>query len=295
VTIDVPPVEGPRPSPAPLYPRADLGPLAAALAKAQAAFPTIGRDKSVTVQTKSGGSYSFKYAPLDTILSATRGPLTANGLALMQLLDDGALVTSLIHESGAIISGRIDLPQTANIQELGSAVTYLRRYAIQALLGIAAEEDDDGNRAAGNTVLSTKVERTDDGGLVGLVEVGKQQTSDFVLRTDRERGPTIGFRLRGEKGGILVRAFGPLATQLDEARELVVTKRVTAWGRVGDETIPATDKKPAVTYQVLTAERIRVPGLADLPVPSEPAPDGVVGLTEAESEALWTEMDRIGA
>jgi hypothetical protein len=129
----------------------NLGPLAAALAKASTEFTTVTRDKTVTVQTKTGGSYSFKYAPLDTILAAVRGPLSKNGLALVQLLDEGALVTTLIHESGASISGRIGLPNTADVQALGSAITYLRRYAIQAVLGIAAEEDDDGNHAAGNS------------------------------------------------------------------------------------------------------------------------------------------------
>jgi hypothetical protein len=128
-----------------------LGPLVAALAKAQTQFATVTRDKTVTVQTRTGGSYQFSYAPLDTILAAVRTPLSENGLVLVQTLDDGALVTSLLHESGASISGRMTLPSTTDIQGLGSAITYLRRYAIQAMLGIAAEEDDDGNHAAGNT------------------------------------------------------------------------------------------------------------------------------------------------
>jgi hypothetical protein len=130
----------------------NLGPLAAALAKAQTQFATVTRDKTVTVQTKTGGSYKFSYAPLDTILGAVRGPLSENGLALVQMLDDGALETTLIHESGASLTGRIALPNSSDIQGLGSAITYLRRYAIQAMLGIAAEEDDDGNHADGNTV-----------------------------------------------------------------------------------------------------------------------------------------------
>jgi hypothetical protein len=128
----------------------DLGPLAAALAKAQEGFGVVKRDKTVTVKTRDGGSYSFAYAPLDTILGHVRQPLADNGLVLVQQLNDGALDTSLIHESGAILSGSIDLPATSDIQALGSAITYLRRYAIQALLGIAAEDDDDGNHAAGN-------------------------------------------------------------------------------------------------------------------------------------------------
>ena len=127
-----------------------LGPLAEALAKAQAEFPPVTRSKTVTVRTKTGGSYTFSYAPLDAILGAVGPALTKHGLALVQMLDGGALVTLLMHESGASLEGRAPLPPMDDIQSFGSAITYLRRYAIQALLGIAAEEDDDGNRASGN-------------------------------------------------------------------------------------------------------------------------------------------------
>lgn len=132
------------------------GTLAGALARAQAAFPTIPRDREVTVTSrKTGTSYKFKYAPLDTILAAVRKPLSDNGLALSQLLDGPDLVTLLMHESGETLSGRMPLPPHEDVQGLGSAITYLRRYAIQALLGIAAEEDDDGNGAAGNKAKVT--------------------------------------------------------------------------------------------------------------------------------------------
>jgi hypothetical protein len=97
----------------------ELGPLAASLAKAQVAFPTVTRDKKVTVTTKTGGSYSFTYAPLDSILNAVRVPLADNGLVVVQLIDDGDLVTSLIHESGGILSGRVALPTDVDIQGFG--------------------------------------------------------------------------------------------------------------------------------------------------------------------------------
>lgn len=127
------------------------GAIAAALAKAQAAFPAIARDKEVTVTSKSGSSYKFKYAPLESILSAVREPLSSNGLAIVQLLDDGDLVTMLLHDSGARLAGRVSLPAVDGLQAFGSAITYLRRYSIQAILGIATEEDDDGNHASGNS------------------------------------------------------------------------------------------------------------------------------------------------
>jgi hypothetical protein len=274
-------------------PTVDVGPLAAALAKAQMQFPPITRDKTVTVQTKTGGSYSFKYAPLDSILGAVRGPLSANGLVLVQMLDSGGLVTTLIHESGASLSGRVDLPQTADIQGLGSAITYLRRYAIQAVLGIAAEEDDDGNRAAGNRIVPD-VQRGDDGSLIGVVQVGDKVSSDFLLRQTPE-GSALGFRLRGDRGGILVEARGDLAEALFANRDAVVGQRVTVWGSITERQFTPKGKPP-VSYQVLSAERVRVPDLGNLPAdttpnPGEP-PEPVLGAHEAESVPLFSDDEQ---
>lgn len=271
-----------------------LGPLAAALAKAQMAFPTIVRDKRVTVTSKkTGGSYSFTYAPLDSILAAVRAPLAANGLVLVQMLDGGHLVTTLLHDSGGFLSGRVELPMlTDDIQGLGSAITYLRRYAIQAVLGIAAEDDDDGNRAAGNRVVSADVEHGDDGSLIGMAEAGDKQSSDFQVRQTPD-GPVLGFRLRGDKGGILVEAHGPLALALDTHREAVIDHRVTVWGVIAPRTFTpkakAGEKAGAVTYQVLAADRVRVPDVGDLP-DGAPQPTGATrapgGLTEEQEAEL---------
>ena len=129
------------------------GPLNTALAAAQGEFPPIPRDKTVTVKTKTGGSYTFSYAPLETILAACRPVLAAHGLALIQLLEENghgpAIRTELRHKDGGVLGASFPLPGTPNTpQELGSLLTYLRRYAIVALLGIATEEDDDGQQAA---------------------------------------------------------------------------------------------------------------------------------------------------
>ena len=121
----------------------DYGSLAGALSKAQAAFPPIVRDKEVAVRT-----YSYKYAPLDAILAAVREPLATNGLAIAQLLEGADLVTLLLHESGSTLTARTPLPPWEGVQQYGSMVTYIRRYALTAMLGIATEDDDDGEAAA---------------------------------------------------------------------------------------------------------------------------------------------------
>jgi hypothetical protein len=277
----------------------DIGPLAAALAKAQTAFPTVAKDKKVTVQTKTGGSYSFNYAPLDSILNAVRKPLAANGLVLVQLLDDGALVTSLIHDSGALLSGRVDLPNGSDIQAFGSAITYLRRYAIQAMLGIAAEDDDDGNRAAGNTTRARsqrpvgeydeppdrpELERTThENGLVGVANLGKNggasTGTDYQLRQERDGGHVIGFRLTQGRKGYKVLAFDPLASVL--ASQNIIGDRVTCWGTMHDESFRDDATGRLITYQIMHLERIATPDFT-LPSPAVDTP-----LPEAESLPVW--------
>lgn len=252
-----------------------LGLLAAALAKAQTTFPPVKRDKKVTVQTKTGGSYSFSYAPLDSILNAVRGPLSENGLVLVQLLDDGALVTSLIHDSGAILTGRLDLPGISDIQAFGSAITYLRRYAIQAVLGIAAEEDDDGNRAAGNKVAPRSRQRdvgeydergaaetrtTHRDGLIGKAIA--QGSQDFALRQGPD-GPVLPFRIKEGRLSQIAVATGAIAVALDTYREEVLNQRVTVWGRYTDESFPKGDAD--IVYKVLHVERIKTPAF-EMPV-----------------------------
>lgn len=129
--------------------------LAAALAKFQADMPPVGKSARVKVKTKSGGEYAFNYAPLSAITDAIRPGLAANGLAYVQMVSDAergvAIETVLMHQSGQWISGRFTMPASGGPQEIGSAITYARRYALTAMLGIVADEDDDGNAAAGNS------------------------------------------------------------------------------------------------------------------------------------------------
>lgn len=132
-----------------------LAPLYAALAKAQGAFGAIVKNRNVTITMKSGGSYRFRYADLEEILSKTRAGLCANGLSLMQLVtQDGQvlrIITTLAHASGATIVSNIQIPKPidGDIKSLGALISYWRRYVVAPLLGVAADDDldeaDDGD------------------------------------------------------------------------------------------------------------------------------------------------------
>lgn len=124
-----------------------IGKLVEALSKVQGSLPPV---------TKSSDNPFFKskYADLASVWDACRGPLAENGLAVIQVCvptsapNKLALKTILAHSSGEWISGVIEMtPVKQDPQAAGSAITYARRYGLQAIVGIAPE-DDDGNEAS---------------------------------------------------------------------------------------------------------------------------------------------------
>ena len=130
--------------------------LATALAKAQ------GQIKGAA---KSAQNPHFRstYSDLASVTDAIREPLSSNGLSYVQGLGqyvEGVitLTTRLMHDSGQWIESTASLPvsgKTLNAQAVGSATTYLRRYALQALIGLPSV-DDDGNAASNGPSAATK-------------------------------------------------------------------------------------------------------------------------------------------
>lgn len=93
--------------------------------------------------------FRSKYASLDQIWETIRKPLTDNGLTVIQLPSgDNELTTVILHTSGEFISATSKINTVEPTpQSQGSAITYMRRYALAAALGLTADEDDDGNVA----------------------------------------------------------------------------------------------------------------------------------------------------
>jgi ERF superfamily len=128
--------------------------LASALAKAQAEL--VNPEKSLTATIRTGrpgeGERSFRYAPLSSGLDIVRKTLGQHEIATLQTtaIDQTVgmvnLTTTLAHASGEWIAS--DWPvcpvaETANPHRMGAALTYARRYALFALVGIAGEDDLD--------------------------------------------------------------------------------------------------------------------------------------------------------
>lgn len=131
----------------------EIDKLAIALAKFQGSLEQPSLNSEVKVTTKTGGSYKFKYADLSECKRAAKQPLADNELSVCQLIeDDYSIRTILLHSSGQWISSKVRMPSnTADAQSIGSAITYAKRYAFCAILGIVADDDEDANIASGNT------------------------------------------------------------------------------------------------------------------------------------------------
>lgn len=132
--------------------------LSTALCHFQEKMKTISFDSDVKVETRTGGSYGFKYASLAKIFQIIRPIMADTKLSISQLTEEtGSVTTILMHESGEYLQSTLKLPIDMtggknDAQKIGSAITYARRYALSAILGIATDEDDDGNAASGNTL-----------------------------------------------------------------------------------------------------------------------------------------------
>lgn len=89
----------------------------------------------------------YRYATLDDTMSAIRPALNKYGLMITQIMDGENLITKLVHpKSNTEISGSLKLGNPASSQDLGSRITYLRRYALNAMLGLVLEDDPDGGQ-----------------------------------------------------------------------------------------------------------------------------------------------------
>jgi hypothetical protein len=118
----------------------EINELAAALAKAQASIKGAVKDSA-------NPFFKSKYADLASVWDACRKPLTDNGLSVVQFprLANGMVevTTMLMHSSGQFLSDDLNAePKDTSPQGIGSTITYLRRYALAAVAGVAPEEDD---------------------------------------------------------------------------------------------------------------------------------------------------------
>lgn len=123
-----------------------IGELAAALAKAQGAMKAAVKDAT-------NPHFGSRYADLASVWEACRAPLSTAQLAVIQQTRMGPegmeLVTTLAHSSGQWVRSSIPVRAARpDPQSVGSALTYARRYALAAMVGVAPDDDDDGQEGS---------------------------------------------------------------------------------------------------------------------------------------------------
>lgn len=135
-----------------------LAELYGALAAAQGDFKDVRKSASVDFIGKTG-RVRFDYAPLPEIDKATRPALKAHGLALTQphtgFGGDLTLYTILAHKGGGRMVSWVRFTTGPEIKQQGAALTYMRRYAKNAVLGTAGDADADDIPDAGNDAVNS--------------------------------------------------------------------------------------------------------------------------------------------
>lgn len=126
----------------------NINEISSALAKAQGQIENAIKDSS-------NPFFKSKYADLTSVWAACRRQLSENGLSVIQSPEESShgisVVTMLCHSSGQWIRSKYSMPCDSSKltpQVIGSAITYARRYALSAMVGIAPHDDDDGNEAS---------------------------------------------------------------------------------------------------------------------------------------------------
>lgn len=129
-------------NPTPITMSETIGEISLALSKAQGDLESA---------KKGTEGYGYNYSDLASVISAAKEVLTKNELAIVQLVgnegDKYKVTTILSHKSGEffkseVSSGLVDMKGTNELQKAGGTISYLRRYAYQAILGMASEDND---------------------------------------------------------------------------------------------------------------------------------------------------------
>jgi hypothetical protein len=185
-----------------------IGKLAEAVAKAQGVMESAVKDSK-------NPFFKSSYSSLAAVWSACRKPLSDNGLSVVQTTEylpespDMVIVdTRLCHSSGEWIQGRLSMkPVKADPQGIGSCLTYARRYALSAMVGIAPE-DDDGNAATGKVeghkVYSLKVSKPELPKVDGMGQDLPPDVPEPEIPTDGEALLVSGSALHKTIEGLIV-------------------------------------------------------------------------------------------
>lgn len=118
----------------------------------------INAQSEILTLPKDKKGYNYNYTDFDTVVKTVKPILKKNHLGFCQLLDSkengkNGVTTILFHESGESFQSWFELPAVVlgkanNAQNIGAAISYIKRYALCAILGCSSDEDTDGMTGA---------------------------------------------------------------------------------------------------------------------------------------------------
>ena len=156
----------------------------------------IAARKEMTAAKKGRDNPFFKskYADLSSVIQAVKDPLETHGLTFVQDIENGSVVTVIMHESGETmrLAPFPVLSTKQDAQGVGSGVTYARRYSLQTALGVPAE-DDDGNAASQPKTFPSPVKSALEGVAVDKEKVAKVASTLIDLHAASEAGQDTGY------------------------------------------------------------------------------------------------------
>jgi hypothetical protein len=211
--------------------------LASALADLQTQLPRVTKDQT------AGGTFTYNYADLAQVsaeLLPIMGKLGLSFSAKPTLNGAGKMVLAytLRHVGGEEDGGEYLLPDRGSPQDMGSAITYARRYTLCAMSGLAPDNDDDAaaatKAATRRTSRPERAQQADDGGPTGIT--GDQQRKMQALFTQ------MGLTDKADKlkyaREVIERDIGS-ATELTKVEASKVIAKLTSWA--AQETPPPKD------------------------------------------------------
>jgi len=123
------------------------------------ALSKVKKEVGTLSKTETNPFFKSKYFDINSLIQQVEPLLEKNGLILLQPILNGVVTSEIYHvETAQKVSSEINLGNITDPQKLGSAITYYRRYTLQSLLGLQAE-DDDGNKASQPTTQTIDVPR----------------------------------------------------------------------------------------------------------------------------------------
>ncbi len=201
-----------------------IGALAAALAKAQG---VMGGAKKDAINPH----FRAKYADLASIWDACREPLSVSGLAVIQLTQPATggvtVVTILAHASGEWIRSELFMPcAKPDAQGLGSAITYARRYALAAIVGVAPEDDDAEGavRSRAPELAKTRAAVTEAAPPQPIVVPTAEAEADKLLEISNDLMAHLDAVTSAEEN----KAFGPMVAKIPEPFRTPVREKYNA-------------------------------------------------------------------